>query len=61
VHIGELGVKRLNNGDKEGESHSEYERREPRAIVQIVEILHTKGEEEDSQFSPIIEELLSPN
>jgi hypothetical protein len=50
----------LKNGVEEGESHSEYERREPYTIVQIVEIPHIEGEDEDSQFSPIIEESLSP-
>jgi hypothetical protein len=48
------------NGAKKGDPHSEYERREPCAIVQIIEILHTKGEEEDSQFIHIIEESLIP-
>jgi hypothetical protein len=52
--------KRLKTGAEEGESCSEYERRVPCAIVQIIEIPHTEGEEEDSQFSPIIEESLSP-
>jgi hypothetical protein len=32
----------------------------PCAIVQIVEIPYIEGEEENSQFSPIIEESLSP-
>jgi hypothetical protein len=50
----------LKTGVEEGESQSEYERREPYTIVQIVEILHIEGEDEDSQFSSIIEESLSP-
>jgi hypothetical protein len=52
--------KRLKTGAEKGESHSEYERREPYTIVQIIEILGTEGEGEDPQFSPIIEESLSP-
>jgi hypothetical protein len=52
--------KRLKTGAEKGESHSEFERREPCTIVQIIEIPHIEGEEEDSQFSPIIEESLSP-
>jgi hypothetical protein len=53
--------KRLKTRAEKVESCSEYERGVPYAIVQIVEIPHTEGEEEDSQFIPIIEESLSPN
>jgi hypothetical protein len=50
----------LKIGAEKGDSCSEYEKREPCEIVQIVEISSTEGEGEYSQFSPIIEELLSP-
>ena len=46
--------KRLKIGAEEGEPCSECERREPSTIVQIVEISCTEGEEEDSQYNPII-------
>jgi hypothetical protein len=39
---------RLKTRAKKGDLRNEFERREPCAIVQIVEILHIKGEEEDS-------------
>jgi len=47
--------KRLKFGDEKGESCNEYESREHCTIVQIIEILHTEGEEDDSQLSHIIE------
>jgi hypothetical protein len=52
--------KRLKTRVEEGDNHNEYERREPYEIVHIIEIPHIEGEEEDSQFNPIIEESLSP-
>ena len=39
------------------ESCNENEKREPCALIHIVELPHTKGE---AWFSPIIEESLSP-
>jgi hypothetical protein len=39
--------KRLKTGVEKGEPHSQYERREPFTIVQIIEILGTQGEGED--------------
>ena len=39
--------KRLNMEVYKGESHSEFERREPCVIVQIIKILHLEGEEEN--------------
>jgi len=50
----------LKIGVEKRESCSEFERGEPCVIVQIIEIPHIEGEEEDSQFIPIIEESLSP-
>jgi hypothetical protein len=52
--------KRQNTRDEKGESCIDLEWRGPCAIVQIVEIAHIKGEEEEFQSSPIIEESLSP-
>jgi len=57
--VGE-GYKCLKTRDEKRESCSEFERREPCAIVYIIEISHIEGEEDDSQFSPIIEYLLIP-
>ena len=39
--------KRLNIEVYKGESHSDFERREPWEIVQIIKIPHLKGEEEN--------------
>jgi hypothetical protein len=52
--------KRQNIGAEKGEPRSEPEWRGPCTIIQIVEIPHIKGEEEEFHSSPIIEELLSP-
>jgi hypothetical protein len=52
--------KRFNIGDEKRDLHNEYEKREPCVLIHIIEIPHTKGEEEDSQFSTIIEESLIP-
>jgi hypothetical protein len=52
--------KRLKTWVEKGESHSEPKGREPYGIVQIIEIPYIKGEEEDSQFSTIIEEMVIP-
>jgi hypothetical protein len=38
---------KLKTGAKKGESRSEYEWRGPCAIVQIIELPHTEGKEED--------------
>jgi hypothetical protein len=53
--------RRKNIGAEKGESLSEPEGRGPYAIIQIVEIPHLRGEEEELQSSPIIKESLSPN
>jgi hypothetical protein len=57
---GERRYKRKKTGVEKGESRSEPKGIEPYAIVQIVDIPHIRGEEEESQFSPIIEEPLIP-
>jgi hypothetical protein len=46
LHTGRR-CKRLKTGAKKGQSSREYEKREPYALINIVEIPHTKGEEED--------------
>jgi hypothetical protein len=50
--------KRRKTRDEKGDSCSELEGRGPCTIVQIVEVPHIRGEEEESQSSPIIEESL---
>jgi hypothetical protein len=51
--------KRKKTRARKGESHNESEGRGPCAIIQIVDIPHIRGEEEEFQSSPIIEESLS--
>jgi len=52
--------KRLKTRVEKGDPHSELERKEPCAIVHIVEIMYIERDEEDSQFSLITKESLSP-
>lgn len=44
---------------EEREKHSEYPKN--RANISIIEIKQTEGEEEDIQFSLVIEEPISPS
>jgi len=55
-----IRYKRLNTGVEKRELGSEFQRREPYAIVQIIEIPNIEGGEEDYQSSTIIEESFNP-
>jgi hypothetical protein len=58
--FGELHYKRKNIGARREEKNSELKESEPCTQIQIMEIPYGGGKEEESQSSPVIEELESP-